>query len=161
MIFDSIRTVLAADFDSVFLRSLAIERDFLDSLRWELESAGGTGPIMLRIGGQPRLTANRIVLTELGQRAVAGAEYTELTPPLARYFQGADEGLLVLRVAPGTPAARAGLEPGDVITRAGTHAVPTIDDLREAITRTHPAPLELDVVRHGKKIRLVLPGAGD
>ena len=45
--------------------------------------------------------------------------------------------------------------------RAGTHAVPTIDDLREAITRTHPAPLELDVVRHGKKIRLVLPGAGD
>lgn len=158
IVFDSIRAVFATDFDSLLIRSLAIERQLLDSLRWALESAGDAAPIVIRVGSQPRLAANRLVLTEVGLRAVAGAEYTELTPPLARYFQGADEGLLVLRVAPGTPAARAGLEPGDVVTRAGTRAVRSIDDLRDAIARTHPSPVELEVVRHTEKLRLVLPG---
>ncbi|HEX6559886.1 MAG TPA: PDZ domain-containing protein, partial [Longimicrobiales bacterium] len=54
---------------------------------------------------------------ELGARSIGGAELTELDPAMHDYFK-VDRGLLVLRVAPETPADRAGLEPGDVVVKA-------------------------------------------
>src|SRR5690606_35334978 len=69
----------------------------------------------------------------VGQHAIAGVEFTELNPQLAEYFQGATSGLLVLRVAPGSPGARAGLRPGDVVFAANDDPIYRIRDLRSAI----------------------------
>jgi hypothetical protein len=69
----------------------------------------------------------------LSDRRVAGAEFRELTPELAEYFQGTEAGLLVLRVLPGTPAARLGLRDGDVVVQAGGQVCRNIETLRTII----------------------------
>lgn len=94
---------------------------------------------------------------EIGRRAVAGAEFTELGPELAYYFKGAEEGLLVLGVAPGTPAARAGLVPGDVVVRIDDRPVRTVSELRAAFARARDAALELEIVRRGETHTITIP----
>jgi hypothetical protein len=91
-----------------------------------------------------------------GVRAVAGAELTELSADLADYF-GVSEGVLVTRVPSGTPAARTGLQGGDVIVRANGTAVSTISELRSAIGRAGSSqPVQLEVVRKKERITLEL-----
>lgn len=87
---------------------------------------------------------------ELGLRAVAGAEFAEMNPGLADYF-GTDEGALVLRVAPGTPAARAGLEAGDVVVSVDGERVESIRDLRRGVGDAQRREVELEVVRKGER----------
>jgi len=56
------------------------------------------------------------------------------------------EGLLIREVAEDSPAARAGLAPGDLILAAASQPVQTIDDLTGAL-RTASGTLELNVLR--------------
>lgn len=93
-----------------------------------------------------------------GERGVAGAELTPLDPDLAEYFRGARRGLLVLRVAPGSPAARAGLRPGDVITRAAGREIDSVAALRQLLDAPPGAgSLEIRLVRHGRRQSVTLP----
>ena len=85
----------------------------------------------------------------IGRRAIAGASLQELNPQLAEYF-GVREGLLVDRVSANTPAARAGLQAGDVVTAADGRAVGDVADLRRAL-RGREGTVKLDIVRKGKK----------
>jgi S1-C subfamily serine protease len=96
------------------------------------------------------------VAFEVGRRAVSGAEFTELNPELAEYFQGAREGLLVVRVAPESPAARAGLQAGDVVVRANGEAVRTTADLRRTVARAGREEVRLGVVRRGRQTEVRL-----
>jgi serine protease Do len=57
------------------------------------------------------------------------------------------EGLLVRDVAEDSPAARAGLASGDLITEAAGQPVRTPDDLFDALAAVHGGTLELKVVR--------------
>jgi S1-C subfamily serine protease len=90
-------------------------------------------------------------------RAVAGAEFTPMNPGLASYFH-TDEGLLVLRVSSGTPAARSGLRAGDVVVEVNDAGVGDVGDLRRAITRTSNSDrgIKLEVIREGKRRELQL-----
>jgi serine protease Do len=65
-------------------------------------------------------------------RAALGVTVQELTPGLAEYF-GVKDGVLVASVADDSPASRAGLRAGDVITRAGNASVATRADLLRAV----------------------------
>lgn len=65
----------------------------------------------------------------------AGAEFRPLTPELAEYFPGARDGLLVLQVLPGTPAARLGLRSGDVVVEAAGRSITGASDLRASFGR--------------------------
>jgi C-terminal processing protease CtpA/Prc len=87
---------------------------------------------------------------ELGWRGVAGAEFTEMNPGLAEYF-GTDRGALVLRVAPQTPAARAGLEAGDVVVAVNGDPVDGVRDLRRGVAAARDREVELEVVRKGER----------
>jgi len=91
---------------------------------------------------------------EVGRRAVAGAEFTDLNPELAAYFDGAREGLLVTRVAPESPAARAGLQAGDVVVRANGTNVRTTTELRRVVAQAGRDEVRLDVVRRGRTVAL-------
>jgi S1-C subfamily serine protease len=68
-----------------------------------------------------------------------GVEYLPLTPERARVFRQAgmevpvDEGLLVIRVAPGSPADRADIQGGDQIVRIGNLRIPLGGDIVTAI----------------------------
>jgi membrane-associated protease RseP (regulator of RpoE activity) len=83
-------------------------------------------------------------------RGVAGADVVAMEPELAEYFRGVTRGLLVLRVPQGTPAARADLRPGDVITGASGSPVATPAALRATLAAAGPDPVELTVVRQGR-----------
>jgi membrane-associated protease RseP (regulator of RpoE activity) len=100
----------------------------------------GSGPYVLRL--EDHLTA--------AMRGVAGAELTAIEPELAEYFRNVRSGLLVLRTAPGTPADRAGLRPGDVIVEAQARRIDSVDELRSLLARPGPGPVELRVVRKGR-----------
>ncbi|MEM3837364.1 MAG: trypsin-like peptidase domain-containing protein, partial [Fervidicoccaceae archaeon] len=67
-------------------------------------------------------------------RAWIGVNVTSIGPMIARmYGLGAREGLMVVRVIPGTPASKAGLREGDVILKANGRVVRKVSNLREAI----------------------------
>ncbi|HSN25412.1 MAG TPA: PDZ domain-containing protein [Kofleriaceae bacterium] len=56
-----------------------------------------------------------------------------LTPQLRSYFGAPnDSGLLVAQVAPNSPAARAGVQVGDVITQVNRQTVQSADDIISA-----------------------------
>jgi len=57
------------------------------------------------------------------------------------------EGLLIHEVTEASPAARAGLAPGDLIVAAAGRPVRTIDDLFDALQAARSGAVELNVVR--------------
>jgi membrane-associated protease RseP (regulator of RpoE activity) len=120
-------------------------------LREEVRVHGGMpfdGP-----GAQP-------FLMELGRRSAAGAELAEMNEGLSRYFGNVREGALVIDVGSDTPAARAGLEAGDVIVRAGGQSVNDPEDVRRALMRSENGTTEVEVVRQGRRRTLNLQWEG-
>ena len=90
------------------------------------------------------------------RRGIFGAAVQDLTPELAAAL-GIDvfRGAVVATVQPDSPAARAGLRPGDVITTADGHAVTGAGDLRSRIGLLPPGTeVSLQVLRDGRPRRL-------
>jgi hypothetical protein len=90
----------------------------------------------------------------LGRNRVAGAEVVDLRAELADYFPVA-AGVLVLDVAPATPAALAGLVPGDVITQVDESGISSVEGLRAAVSGG-PRTVALTLTRKGETLRLLL-----
>lgn len=82
-------------------------------------------------------------------QVLAGAELTASNEELKEFF-GRGEGVVVLRVSTNSPAARAGLEVGDVITRAGRREVLRPADLQQALMRASDEKIELEFYRREK-----------
>ena len=85
-----------------------------------------------------------------------GVELVDLTPELREHFGTAREaGVMVGRVEPGSPAARAGLEVGDIVIRVG--ADPVHDSWGfsgEISSRESGNALSMTVVRGGRERQL-------
>ena len=90
----------------------------------------------------------------LGSDRVAGAQVIEVQPELGAYF-GVERGLLVVDVSPGTPAAIAGLRPGDVVTRLDQVGVRTVDELRFGVAQAGDT-LPVTIVRRGASLQVLL-----
>jgi len=90
----------------------------------------------------------------LGSNRVAGAQVIDLRPELAQYF-AVEGGVLIVDVSPGTPAAMAGLLPGDVIIRLDQVTVRSVEELRFGVSRSEE-PLPLHLVRQGSTLEVVL-----
>ena len=98
---------------------------------------------------QPRVPVQVGTLLLSGLR-VGGAEFRQLSGDLAEYFDGADEGLLVLRVIRDTPADRMGLKDGDVVVEVDGVKCQNISVLREAVARAAPdRGVEVKWIRKG------------
>ena len=84
-----------------------------------------------------------------------GVAIQSVTPSIARSF-GLDperaEGALVASVVPKSPAEKAGIEQGDLITGVNGHPIKTVRDLPRVVS-TAPvgSKLTLEVMRDGKK----------
>lgn len=98
-------------------------------------------------GRAPELPPSPEELGMPGNR-IAGAELQSLNPRLAQFFDGAERGLVVLEVLPGTPAFQLGLRPGDVIVEADGRPVSELSDLRR--TLVEHSPVEIRWVRRGR-----------
>jgi len=146
--------------DSVIVYSLE-RRDGRkgDSVVVNLRSMDRMGRALGReLGRELEVARTLPFFLDVGRRAVAGAELSELNPELARYFR-VDDGVLVLQVSRSTPAARAGLQGGDVIVRAGGRTVGSVADLRRAFGQE--GKVRLEVVRQGQRRQLDVEWSGD
>jgi predicted metalloprotease with PDZ domain len=90
----------------------------------------------------------------LGSNRVAGAQVIDIRPELGAYF-GVQSGVLVVDVAPGTPASVAGLVPGDVVTRIDQVGVRTVEDFRFGVAQADDT-LPVTLIRRGSTLQVLL-----
>jgi hypothetical protein len=147
--------------DSLIVRFSSIHRDFAellaDSARLRVFSARDL-PAAFPIDTAHFLRPAEALagVMSMGLRAVAGAELAELNPGLAEYF-GVMNGVLVLDARDGTPAARAGIQAGDVIVRVNGTAVSSIAELRRTMAAVpQGSAVEVRVLRRGQPIDVTL-----
>lgn len=96
-------------------------------------------------------------------RGRMGVTLAPLSDQLASYF-GARQGALVSSVETDSPASRAGLRAGDVITRVNGRDVTSAGDVTRALRDVQPgATIDLRVVREKKDVdlKVTLPERGD
>jgi S1-C subfamily serine protease len=75
-----------------------------------------------------------------------------MTPALEHQLNlSVDHGALVVRVEPGTGAASAGIQQGDVILKFGSHDVKSADDLSNAVSDTSPGDHVTVVLQRGSQ----------
>ena len=90
----------------------------------------------------------------LGSDRVAGAQVVGVQPELGVYF-GVENGVLIVDVSPGTPAAIAGMRPGDVVTRLDQVTVRTVEDLRFGVSQAGDT-LPITLIRQGTSLQVLL-----
>jgi S1-C subfamily serine protease len=86
-------------------------------------------------------------------RVLYGFEIQQLTGQLMTYF-AAPNGLLVSNVNEGVPAARSGLQPGDVIINAGAKQINRLADLVDALDSANGSPIEITVARRHERVKI-------
>jgi S1-C subfamily serine protease len=78
-----------------------------------------------------------------------------LTPQLRTYFGAPNNaGLLVAQVAPNSPAARAGVKVGDVITQVDNNNVQGADDISQATQSSTNSNVQIKILRNHKAMNL-------
>jgi serine protease Do len=102
---------------------------------------------------EPQLT------TLNGRQPLAGATVANLSPGLNKdlnidLFQ---QGVVVLKVERGSPAAQLRLQRGDLVTRIGDRSIQDVGQLTAALRRARP-PWRLEVERGGQRLAVVIAG---
>jgi len=87
--------------------------------------------------------------------AIAGATLMPLSDDW-RATLGVDNGVLVTKVLPGTPAKDSGLHDGDVITSADGQSVASVRSLARIVSNAKANSVKLQIIRAGKPQTLVL-----
>ena len=100
--------------------------------------------------------ANQVLTTGRIVRAYLGIVPADLSPEIAERFNlPVREGVIVRGVGEGTPAARAGLQPADIITSIDGTAIPTTGELFRVLRGHKPGDtIRISVVRLDAQGRL-------
>jgi serine protease Do/serine protease DegQ len=85
------------------------------------------------------------------RRGQLGVSVQDLSPELAKSFGlKRSAGAVIAQIVPGSPAAAAGLQVGDVVVAVNGKSVAHASSLRSAIGLTPPGQeIELEIVRNG------------
>ena len=96
----------------------------------------------------------KVVAQPGGEKAPLGLSVESLTPDLARQLGLSESrGVIVKGVQDGSPAAEAGIQPGDVIVEADRHPVASVTELRRVVeTHAKGTSLLMLVHRNGSSI---------
>jgi hypothetical protein len=149
------RVVVRCDADScpdaaTAHKVIVIDRDGEEggkSFTWHGTSAGADAGHLMFIG-------------EDGLDQAQGASWIGLTPELRRHFGvPTDSGVMVSGVKPDSPAAKAGLRVGDIVSTADGHKVASPGQLERALARHAGEAVPLDLWRDGKAQTLSLTPA--
>jgi serine protease Do len=100
-----------------------------------------------------RAIYNSLITSGKVQRGAIGVTFLDQSnPALLRSF-GANHGVVVNNVEPGSPADRAGLKMGDVILSINGQSISSGDELVEIVSQSRiGSMLKLDLLRDGKHV---------
>jgi S1-C subfamily serine protease len=158
------RTMYAPDV-AVIAPNVFVEVDSVTGLAHRMtvrsSARGGAVPAVVMVDPAtptpaiaPRAPMPPMSITWSTTTALAGAELVRVSPDLGESF-GVERGVLVLSVGANTPAARAGLKGGDVITRVDGQDVTTPSQFQRALQRGEGG-VKMTVVRKKKEIGVSL-----
>jgi serine protease Do len=99
----------------------------------------------------PALDFDAVIPRLSNPRGRLGVRLDDLTPQLDEYFGAKDGGVLVTSVTEGSPAAKAGLKAGDVITSVNGDRVRDYDTLASELRGIESADVTLGIVRDRKE----------
>jgi bifunctional DNase/RNase len=87
-----------------------------------------------------------------------GIQAQDLTAEIAALLDVSfQKGVLVVDVAPGSAAMAAGIQRGDIITKADDHVIPSIHELEAFVRSTKPgARVKLEIIKKGKPTTLAI-----
>ena len=90
-------------------------------------------------------------------RGYIGIYLEEVKPEVLEAMDIEEEGVFVTRVVPDSPAEKAGLEDGDLITSFAGEKITSVDQLRWLAASTAPGTkVDLDIIREGKRRKITL-----
>jgi len=90
-----------------------------------------------------------------GRRPKLGVELVGVTPELREHLgAGPDEGVLVAKIVPGTPAEEAGVEVGDLIVALDGVTIDGHRTLRRELAGKSDESVDLDVIRDRRRVTL-------
>jgi S1-C subfamily serine protease len=100
-----------------------------------------------------RMIARALIQSGKVSRGSLGLVVQDLTPAIARALAvRITAGALVSQVKPSSPAARAGIKSGDVITRMCAFGIASSNDLRTAVSEEPPGTVvRLAFLRNGRE----------
>jgi serine protease Do len=98
----------------------------------------------------------RLARGEKIERGFLGVSIQSVTPEIAAGLGiDSDDGAIISAVTPGSAADRAGLRPGDVITRIGSTRVTAAKDLSRAVADLKPGETaRIGLIRNGEPMEL-------
>jgi S1-C subfamily serine protease len=113
--------------------------------------------------------ANQLIETGRAEHAYLGIQMATITPELKERLSQdpninvqipVEEGVVIIAVEPNSPAARSGLQAGDVIQQVGGQAVPTSEEVQRLVGKSSVGEdLSMQVLRNGETVDLtVQPG---
>ncbi|MFI5959865.1 S1C family serine protease [Cryptosporangium sp. NPDC051539] len=103
-------------------------------------------------------TADRLLAGRPPRHPDLGVSLAELTSAIRNALGvDAEKGAIVVAAGRASPATKAGIRPGDVVTRVGTTPIATLDDVGTALRGLTTADTDLVVQRGGNAILLRVP----
>ena len=113
-------------------------------------------PDTIEIPEMPQMDWGRMMMPSMRPRLGIDAE--DLSGQLGSFFGAPEgEGVLVREVNSGSPAEKAGLKAGDVITKINDERVRTVGDLREKLSAKHDdKTVKLGVLRNRSEMNLTV-----
>ncbi|MDJ0555318.1 MAG: HhoA/HhoB/HtrA family serine endopeptidase [Microcoleaceae cyanobacterium MO_207.B10] len=110
--------------------------------------------------------AQQLIKVGKAEHAYLGIAMQTLTPELKQEINRnlntdmslfSDQGVLIMQVVPGSPAARSGLRPGDIIQKIDNETITKSENVQQIVQkRTVGSLLEMEVNRNGKNLNLQL-----
>lgn len=131
------------------------------SVRLGIFRDGSERELEVTLGEQPAETAKRQPSSSSDQTpaGVEGMDATTLTPDIARQLgvPATTKGIVLTRVAPGSIAAEAGLERGDVVLEVNRRVITSVEEFESAVRDAGGQSLTLFINRQGRTTFVVLP----
>ena len=113
--------------------------------------------------------AQQLIAKGKVEHAYLGIQMTTLTPEIKQKLSQAsngrlrvtvDQGILLIRIVSGSPAAQAGLRVGDVIQKINNQSVTTPDEVQRLVEKSKVgSQLQMEVQRNGQSIQVAVRAA--
>ena len=125
-------------------------------VRFLIMRDGKTHEVVVTLGERPSEVAQAAPAERKQSQQTLGIEVQNLTKNLAEQFgYPLGEGVIVTVVTPGSPAAEAGIQPGDLVQSVNRQSVNSVDDFENAVRGTNDNKVLL-LVRRGEYSQFIV-----